>query len=88
VVARAGALARAVLFVVGGNDPQDPLSHVAHASRELPNSRTVVVPGAGHGAVQLGCVPRLARAFVEQGSSRGLDIRCAAAYKPPAFVVP
>ena len=77
-----------VLFVVGGNDPQDPLSHVAHASRELPNSRTVVVPGAGHGAVQLGCVPRLARAFVEQGSSRGLDIRCAAAYKPPAFVVP
>ncbi|HET6682940.1 MAG TPA: alpha/beta hydrolase [Gaiella sp.] len=71
-----------------GNDPQDPLSHVARASRELPNSSTVVVPGAGHGALQLGCMPRLARAFVERGTSRGLDMRCAVAYEAPAFVIP
>jgi len=77
-----------VLLVVGGNDPQDPLSHVTRASRELPNSRTIVVPGAGHGAVQLGCLPRLARAFVERGTARGLDTRCAGAYEPPEFVVP
>ena len=36
-----------VLIVVGGSDPQDPLSNVAGAQRELPNSRTVVVPAAG-----------------------------------------
>lgn len=78
----------AVLFVVGGDDPQDPVSHVAHASRELPNSRTVVVPGAAHGAVQLGCIPRLAQAFVAGGTARGLDTRCAKGYKPPPFVIP
>jgi pimeloyl-ACP methyl ester carboxylesterase len=77
-----------VLFVVGGDDPQDPLAHVAGAGRELPNSRTVIVPGAGHGAVQLGCMPRVAQAFVERGSSRGLDTRCARGYRPPAFVTP
>ena len=76
-----------VLFVVGGNDPQDPLANVRWASRELPNSRTVVVPAAGHGSIQLGCLPRLATAFVERGSAAGLDVRCAAAYTPPPFVV-
>jgi pimeloyl-ACP methyl ester carboxylesterase len=77
-----------VLFVVGGNDPQDPIAHVAGTTRELPDSRTVVVPGAGHGAVQLGCIPRLAQAFVDRGTARGLDTRCAKAYKPPPFVIP
>jgi pimeloyl-ACP methyl ester carboxylesterase len=76
-----------VLFVVGGNDPQDPLSHVAGARRELPNSRTVVVPAAGHTAVQLGCMPRVAQAFVERGTAAGLDARCVARYTPPPFVV-
>jgi len=77
-----------VLFVVGGNDPQDPLSHVAGARRELPNSRTVVVPAAGHTALQLGCMPRVARAFVERGNSERLDTRCVSRYRPPPFVIP
>jgi pimeloyl-ACP methyl ester carboxylesterase len=77
-----------VLLLVGGADPQDPPANVARARRQLPNSRTVVVPGAGHGVVQLGCVPQIARAFVERGTVAGLDARCAAEWRPPAFVLP
>jgi pimeloyl-ACP methyl ester carboxylesterase len=76
-----------ILFVVGGADPQDPPSSVAGARRTLPNSRTVVVPAAGHTAVQLGCMPSLAQRFVERGSARGLDTSCAARYVPPPFVL-
>lgn len=76
-----------ILFVVGGADPQDPLSSVAGADRTLPNSRIVVVPSAGHTAVQLGCMPSVAQRFVERGTARGLDTRCAARYRPPPFVI-
>jgi pimeloyl-ACP methyl ester carboxylesterase len=79
---------RPVLLLVGGADPQDPLANVAGASRELPNSRTVVVAAGGHGVAQLGCVPRLVNRFVERGTAAGLDTRCAAAYVPPPFVAP
>ena len=78
----------AVLLVVGGADPQDPLANVAGARRELPNSRTVVVPGAGHVAAQLGCMPRLVNAFVERGTAAGLDTSCAGRYVPPPFFAP
>jgi pimeloyl-ACP methyl ester carboxylesterase len=76
-----------VLFVVGGSDPQDPVSHVRGATRELPSSRTLVVPSAGHGSVQVGCVPRIAQLFIERGSGAGLDTSCVARYRPPPFVV-
>jgi len=76
-----------VLLVVGGNDPQDPPENVRDARRELPASRTVVVPHAGHGSLQLGCLPRLAQQFVERGTAVGLDTSCAARYTPPPFVI-
>jgi pimeloyl-ACP methyl ester carboxylesterase len=76
-----------VLLLVGGDDPQDPIANVRNARRELPSSRTVVVPHAGHGSLQLGCLPTLAQRFVEHGTAAGLDARCAARYTPPAFVV-
>jgi pimeloyl-ACP methyl ester carboxylesterase len=76
-----------VLLVVGGDDPQDPVANVSNARRELPASRTVVVPHAGHGSLQLGCLPTLAEQFVERGTAAGLDTRCAARYRPPPFVV-
>jgi pimeloyl-ACP methyl ester carboxylesterase len=77
---------RPVLVVVGGSDPQDPLANVAGAARELPNSSTVVVPGGGHGSVQLGCMPKIATQFVERGTAAGIDTSCVARYRPPPFV--
>ncbi len=76
-----------VLLIVGGNDPQDPLANVRGGRAVMPNSRTVVVPHAGHGALELGCLPRLAQQFVERGTAAGLDTSCAARYTPPAFVI-
>jgi pimeloyl-ACP methyl ester carboxylesterase len=76
-----------VLFVVGGNDPQDPLGNVRNARRELPASATVIVPHAGHGALQLGCTAQVAQRFVERGTVDGLETRCVARYTPPPFVV-
>ncbi len=76
-----------VLFLVGGTDPQDPPANVRNAARELPNSRTIVLPDGGHGSLQLGCLPTLAAEFVEQGSAAGLDTGCAERYTPPPFVV-
>ena len=76
-----------VLLVVGGSDPQDPLANVRDARRELPLSRTIVVPHAGHGALQLGCTARVAQQFIARGTAEGLDTRCVARYAPPPFVV-
>jgi pimeloyl-ACP methyl ester carboxylesterase len=76
-----------VLLVVGGADPQDPLSNVAQAQRELPNSRTVVVPAGGHGSIQLGCTSRVAKRFIDMGTAAGLDARCVSRYRPPPFVL-
>jgi len=76
-----------VLLVVGGDDPQDPLANVRDARRELPASRTLVVPHAGHGSLQLGCTARIAQEFVARGTAEGLDTRCVARYTPPPFVV-
>jgi pimeloyl-ACP methyl ester carboxylesterase len=76
-----------VLLVVGGDDPQDPLANVRGARTAMPSSRTVVVPHAGHGALQLGCLRRLANQFVERGTALGLDTSCAARYRPPPFVI-
>jgi pimeloyl-ACP methyl ester carboxylesterase len=76
-----------VLLIVGGNDPQDPLANVRGARQAMPASRTVVVPHAGHGALQLGCLPEVAQRFVERGTAVGLDTRCVGRYTPPPFVI-
>jgi pimeloyl-ACP methyl ester carboxylesterase len=76
-----------ILFIVGGADPQDPLANVVGAARTMPNSRAVVVPGAGHGAVQLGCMPKLAQQFIDAASAATLDTSCVRRFAPPPFVI-
>jgi pimeloyl-ACP methyl ester carboxylesterase len=76
-----------VLLLQGGADPQDPPANVANAVRELPNSRTVIVPGAGHGAIQHGCARALATRFVERGDAKTLDTTCIRLYRAPPFVI-
>ncbi|MGZ8794850.1 MAG: alpha/beta fold hydrolase [Gaiellaceae bacterium] len=77
-----------VLFLVGGMGPQDPLENVADASRSLPNSQILVVPGAGHGSLQLGCVPRIVMRFFSTHRLSSADRACAAAVLPPPFAMP
>jgi hypothetical protein len=77
-----------VLFLVGGMDPQDPLANVADARRSLPNASILVVPGAGHGAVQYGCARDVATRFFAARRLTAADRACAARVRPPAFVLP
>jgi glucosamine-6-phosphate isomerase len=67
-----------VLFMNGDQDGADPPANVAHARRELPNSRTVIFPRAGHGQLGTLCAQNLIADFVEAGSANGLDVSCAA----------
>jgi pimeloyl-ACP methyl ester carboxylesterase len=66
-----------VLFLTGSEDGADPPANVAHARRELPNSRTVVFPAAGHGQLGLPCAQVLIADFITHGTATGLDTSCA-----------
>jgi pimeloyl-ACP methyl ester carboxylesterase len=77
-----------VLFLVGGMDPQDPLENVEGASASLPNAQILVVPGAGHGSLQYGCVPNVAARFFTWHRLTATDRVCASAVLPPLFALP
>jgi pimeloyl-ACP methyl ester carboxylesterase len=77
-----------VLFLVGGMDPQDPLENVEAAPASLPNARILVVPGAGHGALQYGCVPTVAARFLTSHRLTDADRACASAVREPTFALP
>jgi pimeloyl-ACP methyl ester carboxylesterase len=77
-----------VLFLVGGMDPQDPLENVEAAPTSLPNAQILVVPGAGHGSLQYGCVPNVAARFFTSHRLTDGDRVCAAAVLPPPFALP
>jgi pimeloyl-ACP methyl ester carboxylesterase len=66
-----------VLIMMGGDDGADPPENVANAQRELPNSRTIVFPNAGHGQLGLPCAQTLVAEFYGADSARGLDAWCA-----------
>ena len=74
-----------VLLLSGNEDGADPPANIAHAQRELPNSRTVVFPAAGHGQLGLPCAQELITEFVARGTATGLDTSCAAAVAVQPF---
>jgi pimeloyl-ACP methyl ester carboxylesterase len=74
-----------VLFLVGDMDPQDPIANVAHARRSLVNAQILVVPGAGHGSIHLGCLSSVATRFFANKRLQASDRACVAALKPPPF---
>jgi len=76
-----------LLALVGGADPQDPIGNLEGLAQAMPNSRIVVAPGIGHGAVQYGCLTALVRRFVDRGTAKGLDTMCARKITPPPFAL-
>jgi pimeloyl-ACP methyl ester carboxylesterase len=74
-----------VLFLVGGTDPQDPLENVEAAPSSFPNAQILVVPGAGHGSLQHGCLPAVAARFLTSHRLTPADRSCAATVQPPPF---
>ena len=64
---------RPVLMFSGEDDPVTPPSWGEHVAQTLPNSRHIVVPGAGHITLMRGCVRDLVGTFLDRGSVDGLD---------------
>jgi hypothetical protein len=58
-----------------------------NAEREIPNSLTLIVPGAGHTVGHLGCLPKVVTEFIQRGSAAGLEVGCVKDYQPPPFEV-
>jgi pimeloyl-ACP methyl ester carboxylesterase len=75
-----------VLALVGGADPQDPLTNLSDLKRHFPDSRTLVFPHIGHDFGIGGCVDPIMANFVERGTTKGLDTtRCDGAVVVPPF---
>ena len=77
-----------VLIFSGNMDPVTPPKYGEEISRHLPNSRHVIIPGAGHGPFGLtdpGCVDRIAIEFLDKSDARDLDVSCVDRMKPPPF---
>jgi pimeloyl-ACP methyl ester carboxylesterase len=74
-----------ILFLVGAMDPQDPLENVEAAPASLVGAAILVVPGAGHGSVQYGCLPNVVARFYTQRRVSAADRACAGEVAPPPF---
>ena len=73
-----------VLALVGGADPQDPVTNLSDLKQHLPDSRTVILPHLGHDfSFGEACDTMLAD-FVARGTTKGLDTtRCSGAVVVP-----
>ena len=76
---------RPVLIFSGEDDPVTPPTWGEHVKETLPNSRHVVVPGAGHITLMRGCVRDLVGAFLDRASVDGLDVSCVRGLTRPPF---
>jgi pimeloyl-ACP methyl ester carboxylesterase len=61
-----------VLALVGGADPQDPVTNLADLKQHFPDSRTVVLPHLGHDLSWDGACDAMLADFVTRGTTKGL----------------
>jgi pimeloyl-ACP methyl ester carboxylesterase len=64
------------LLLSGGADPVTPPAYAERALRGLSDARHVIVAGNGHGQWNVPCAPRVMAAFLDAGTTRGLDVTC------------
>jgi pimeloyl-ACP methyl ester carboxylesterase len=62
-----------VLALVGGADPQDPVTNLPDLKRHFPDSRTVVLAHLGHDFSWDGACDAMLADFVARGTTKGLD---------------
>ena len=72
------------LLLSGALDPVTPPHRAETAAKSMARAQHVVVANAGHGVSQLGCAPRLLRAFLDQPQAK-LDAACMAEIPAPTF---
>jgi len=74
-----------VLVLSGDLDPVTPPSWGEAVIEHLPNARHVTAPATGHGVIGTGCGLRMVAAFIDRGSTAGIDTSCLASMKRPSF---
>lgn len=75
------------LLLSGEFDPVTPPENAELVGKTLVNNLHLVAPGQGHNVVVRGCLPRLVKEFIEQGSSAGLDTKCVEEIRPAPFFI-
>ena len=78
-----------VLALVGGADPQDPVTNLSDLKQHFPDSRTMIFPHVGHSFGIGGCLYPILTDLVDRGTTKGLDTtRCDGAVVVPPFSLP
>ncbi len=75
-----------VLLISGARDSVTPPSFAERAAKRLSRHIHVVFPEASHGNWGA-CGQRITAAFIEKGSTDGLDVSCAAEQKATQFLI-
>jgi hypothetical protein len=75
-----------VVALVGGADPQDPLTNLSDLKRHFPDSRTVILPHVGHHMSWGGGCDGMLADFAVRGTTKGLStITCVGEVVVPPF---
>jgi pimeloyl-ACP methyl ester carboxylesterase len=82
--AEPAAIQAPALLLSGALDPVTPPRRAESAARHMAHAQQLVVANAGHGVSQLGCAPRLLRAFLDRPAAP-LDASCLAEIPAPTF---
>lgn len=72
------------LLLSGALDPVTAPRRAESAAKYMSRAQHVVVDNVGHGVSQLGCAPRLLRAFLDKPQDK-LDASCLKEIPPPTF---
>lgn len=73
------------LILSGELDPVTPPQWGQQVAARWTNSRHIVVPGMGHGTLANGCVMKVMREFLNDGSAAHLNVDCIQRVKRPPF---
>lgn len=75
-----------VFLMSGELDPVTPPYYAERVAKLLPNSKSVVLRGQGHGQMGTGCMPKLIGKFIETANPKSLDTKCLETVAPvPPF---
>jgi pimeloyl-ACP methyl ester carboxylesterase len=77
-------IAAPVLLLSGALDPVTPPRRAQDAARYMAKAQLLTAPNVGHGVSQLGCAPRLLRAFLDRPDAK-VDGTCLNEIPAPTF---
>lgn len=75
------------LLLSGENDPVTPAAYGDRAAKSFSKGKHVVMPGQGHGQLNLPCGTRLMAQFIETGSSENLNTNCVSQQHAAPFML-